>query len=260
MINVKVDTSRLQSAMAEFAKLTRQDLSEVTRKQAAILVGHVIAITPPGASKGQAMNDTGGIALDAKKRGENAIAADIAKLFPTSKEPHDRLVGMVNSGFMWQVGKGRKTRVRDVAESIEQIALVHKYARNPATGRTRIIGGINMAVTRAPLLKAYIRQEIKKVGLLNAGWISAARELKTAGRALPAWITRHGAQGGGSDISDFGQRIAIRIFNNQPWFPNGMDARVNYALAYREKGIIADIKRRLIKNGKKAERKMCSGA
>lgn len=256
MITATVDTSNLETALAEFAALTRKDLGEVTRQQAGILVGHVIAITPPGGKGGEAFTDSGGIGLSAKKRGEAAIAADITRLFPTSTLKHDTLVGLVNAGFEFQTGKGHKDIVREVAESAEDLRRIHQFARNPRTGRTRKMKGIGMAITRKAVLKQYIRQEMAKVGKLNAGWINAARELKTAARAVPAWITRHGAGRGGADISDRGSRIGIRIFNSEVWFPNGMDARVALAVKRRENGLKKAMEAVLERRARAAERRM----
>jgi hypothetical protein len=256
MLDVKVDTSNLESALAEFATLTHKDLGEVTKQQAGILVGHVIAITPPGGKGGEAFTDAGGIGLEAKKRGEAAIAADITRLFPTSKLKHETLVGMVNAGFEFQTGKGHKDIVRDVAESADDLARVHKFARNPRTGRTRKMKGIGMAITRKGILKQYIRQEMAKVGKLNAGWINAARELKTANRAVPAWITRHGAGRGGANVTQQAGRIGVTIFNSEIWFPSGMEARVALAVARRENGLMKAMEAVLERRAKAAERRM----
>lgn len=256
MIDIHVDTTNLESAIADFAKETRKDLSVVMRQQAGILVGHVIAITPPGGRNGQAMTDSGGIGLDAKKRGEATIASDIAKLFPTSKLSHERLVGMVADGFEFRTGKGHKDTVRDIAETTEDLRRVHSFARNPKTGRSRKMGGIGMAITRKAVLRQYIRQEIKKVGVLNAGWLRAATELRTAGRAVPAWIKRHGARPGGADVMDRGGRVGIRIFNSQTWFPQGMEARVRIAVDRRERGLIKALEAVLERKTRAAERRM----
>jgi hypothetical protein len=256
MITASVNTSNLENALAEFAALTRKDLSEVTRQQAGILVGHVIAITPPGGKGGEAFTDSGGIGLSAKKRGEAAIAADIARIFPTSPLKHDTLVGMVNAGYEFQTGKGHKDTVREVAESADDLKRIHQFARNPRTGRTRKMKGIGMAITRKAVLKQYIRQEMAKVGKLNAGWINAARELKTAGRAVPAWITRHGAGRGGADVSDRAGRIGIRMFNSEVWFPSGMDSRVALAVRRRENGLKKAMEAVLERRAKAAERRM----
>jgi hypothetical protein len=256
MLDVNINTSGLESAIAEFASVTRKDLGEVYRQQAGILVGHVIAITPPGGKGGEAFTDSGGIGLDAKKRGEAVIAADITRLFPTSKLKHDELVGMVNAGFEFQTGKGHKDTVRSVAESAAELASVHQFARNPRTGRTRKMKGIGMAITRKAVLKQYIRQEMAKVGKLNAGWINAARMLKTAGRAVPAWITRHGPGRGGADVTERAGKIGVTIFNSEIWFPSGMAARVALAVARRERGLVKAMEAVLERRAKAAERRM----
>jgi len=256
MIAIAVNTSAFEAAIAEFARLTRKDLAEVAKQQAGILVGHVIAITPPGGKGGEAFTDTGGISLEAKKRGEAVIAADITRLFPTSKLKHETLVGLTNAGFEFQTGKGHKDVVREVAETAADLARIHKFARNPRTGRTQKLKGGNMAITRKGILKQYIRQEMAKVGKLNAGWINAARELKTAGRAVPAWITRHGAGRGGANVTDRGPRVAITVYNSEVWFPSSMDARVRLALRRRENGLQKASEAVLERRAKAAERRM----
>lgn len=256
MLTVQVDTSRFQSAIAEFATLTRKDLGEVMKQQAASLVSHVIAITPPGGGRGEAFTDSGGIGLAAKKRGEASIAADISKLFPTSTLKHDRLVGMVRDGYEFKTGRGHKDTVREVAETAEDLRRIHQFARNPQTGRTRKMKGTAMAITRKAVLKQYIRQEMAKVGKLNAGWIAAADELGTAGRSVPAWIRRHGRQGGGADVSDRGGRVGVRIFNSQQWFPQGMESRVTLAVERRERGLIKAMEAIVERRARAAQRRM----
>lgn len=256
MIDVQINTVNLEHALAEFATLSRKELGEVTKQQAGMLVGHVIALTPPGGSRGQAMADTGGISLAAKKRGEAAIAADIAKLFPTSNLPADQLAAMVSRGFEFRTGKGHKDTVREVAESAEDLKRIHQFARSPQSGRTRKMKGIGMAITRKAVLRQYIRQEIAKVGKLNAGWLAAASALRTASRGTPAWITRHGRRPGGADVSDRGARIGIRIYNSQTWFPTGMEARVALAVARRERGLRTAMEAILARRAAVAERRM----
>lgn len=261
MIDVEVDTSNLEAAIAEFAKLTRKELGEVTKQQAGILVGHVIAITPPGGGS-QTLTDSGGITLEAKKRGESRIADDISKLFVTTRLPEpviERILyDEVFRDYEWlnPVNGGRNVRVFHRANSIADIAIIHQRGRNPRNGRTRQNGGGSMAIARPALVKAYIKEAIKKVGLLNAGWLNAARELKTASRAVPAWITRHGAQGGGADVRNSGPGISIRIFNTQTWFPQGMEARVALAVQRREYGLQKAMEAVLERRAKAAEKRM----
>lgn len=255
MLETVVDTSGFETAVLEFASLTRKQLAGVMKEQAGILVGNVIAITPPAGRNGTE-TERGGIALDAKKRGEASIAADISKLFPTSNVSFERLRGMVADGMEFKVGKGSKDVVRDVAETIEDIRRIHQLARNPNTGRTRKGKGAAMAVTHSNLLRRYIKQQQAKVGLLNSGWVRAARELKTANRAIPAWITRHGSSPGGANISEARGMVAIRIFNEQAWFPKGMQDRVESALRRREKGIYKAMEAILERRARAAERRM----
>jgi len=261
MLDVQVDTSNLEAAIAEFAKLTRKELGEVTKQQAGILVGHVIALTPPGGGKGQPLGDSGGITLEAKKRGESRIADDISKLFVTTRLPEPVIERILYDetfrDYEWKnpVAGGRDVRVFHRANSIADIAIIHQRGRNPRNGRTRQTGGGSMAITRPALVKAYIKEAIKKVGLLNAGWLNAARELKTASRAVPAWITRHGAQGGGTDVRNSGPGISIRIFNTQTWFPQGMEARVALAVQRREYGLKKAMEAVLERRAKAAEKR-----
>jgi hypothetical protein len=256
MFSIQADTSNLEAAIFEFSKASRQGLKITIKKQAGILVAHLIALTPPAGGRAQAMNDDGAVTLEAKKRGEARIAADIIRLFPTSKIKHDKLLNMVRGGYEWTAKNGRKTIVRQVAETAGELRKTHQFARNPKSGRTRLMGGLSMAITRSRVLKEYIKQEKAKVGLLSAGWIRAANELKTTSRAVPSWIKRHGAKAGGVNISDRIGMVGIRIYNNQAWFPSDMTGRVQDALRRRERGLQAALADLLERNAAKAQERM----
>jgi hypothetical protein len=253
MLEIKIDTSKMERALSEFADLTRKDFSEVMKKQAGIMVGQLIGVTPPGHA--EAMNSDGGITTAAKKSGEARIASDIAKLFPTTKLKEERVDGLIADGFKWESGKGRFP-VAGKAFTMADLKKYHSAARNRANGRTSAGRGANMAVTRRALRTAYIKQQQQKVGMLAAGWIRAADELGTSSRRVPNWIRRHGAGPGGADINDRGGRINIRLFNSNAWFGPGMDSRVRYVVSRNEKGALAQLNRELIKRAKAAERRM----
>lgn len=256
MITLQIDTRRLNAAMQEFAREARKDLDIVTREQAGIIVGHLIAMTPPGASKGQAFNDRGGIDLSAKKHGEAAVAADIAALFPTTKLKDGKVYGLIDAGFEWGTGRGKKT-IRDFAATEADLARIHQAARSKSTGRIRTGStGQNMALTRNALRKSYTRQAIKKVGLLNAGWLHAARELRTAARATPAWITRHGPKRGGVRILRTFGGLAITVSNNQPYFPRDMERRIQRAVYRRQQGLQKAIAAMIEKKALRANKRM----
>lgn len=256
MITSEVDTSKMERALAEFAREAGKDLDEVTRQQAGILVGHVIAVTPPGEK--QVMTEQGGIPLEAKKKGEARVAADIAKIFPTTGMKEEKARALVERGHKWKMGDGgRAVAVRDTAFTEAELERFHRASRNPSTGRTRKAGGVLTAVTRKSVLRAYIRKRMKDVGKLNSGWLTAAQDLKTAKRATPAWIRRHGAGPGGSRTRRTRKGdIGIRIFNYQAWFPRGMGRRVRIALNRRERGLKKATQAMIDRKARKAEARM----
>lgn len=255
MLDIRIDTRRLNAAMQEMARESRKDLDVVVREQAGIMVGHLIAMTPPAAGKGQAMNDRGGIELEAKKRGESAIAADLAALFPTTKLKDEEVMRRIDQGFEWGTGGGKKI-IRDFAETEEDLRRIHQSSRSPSTGRVRTGRGQNMALTRAAVLKAYKKKALLKVGHLNAGWLKAARELRTAARATPAWITRHGAKGGGFSILRTQEGLNIAVSNNLPYFPKDMNLRVQRVVFRRGEGLRKALEAMVERKAQKARGKM----
>lgn len=257
MITATVDATGLYRAMEEFSKASRKSMDEVLEQQAGIMVGHLIAFTPPAASRGQAINDRGTIAMSAKKRGEAIIRADIATLFPTTAiRDEQRIYGMIDNGFQWGTGRGKKI-IRDFADSISDLARVHNFARSKATGRVRTgTTGQNMALTRKALRTAYTKEKIKDVGLLNAGWLRAAKKLKTAKRATPAWITRHGDKPGGVDFRRSKSRLTITVSNKMPYFPSNMESRIARAIDRRRHGLEQALEAMLARKAKRAEQRM----
>lgn len=254
MIDIDLDTTSLEASIAEFAKLTRKDLGQVTKEQAGMLVAHVIAITPPGHAA--AISDKGGISLAAKKSGEASLASDIAKIFPTTRLAPAAIDRWIAARHEWEGPNGTKLLTYRKANSMADMKLVHAEARNPKSGRTRAMGGRFTAITRPALLKEYIKQEMAKVGLLNAGWIGAATALKTASRNVPQWIRRHGKKPGGAEVRDSGPSISIRIFNSQTWFPGNMQRRVADALRRREAGLRKAMEAVLERRAKAAQSRM----
>jgi hypothetical protein len=245
MLDTQIDTSKFEAAMREMAKVSKKDLDSVVSQQARIMVGNLIAITPPADGKGTNLTDHGGIDIKAKKAGESRIAADIAALFPTTKMKPASVEQAVEAGFEWGTGKGRKI-IHNYAPTEADLHRFHQAARD-SQGRTRTGGnrGSNMAITHAAVLRSYIKKQQARVGLLNAGWINAARELGTAKRATPAWITRHPNQPGGSNKNVSEGKVFIRVFNSQAWFPRRMESRIKIAMDRRTVALRMDIKKKL---------------
>lgn len=256
MITVQTNTMSMQRSIGELAKelsaRTGKSVEHVTRQQAGILVGQVIAVTPPGTRQGA--TETGGITLAAKKAGEAAIASDIAKLFPTTAMNEERAAGLVSSGHFWKTKAGR-VRATQTAWTEDDLERLHQAARNPRTGRVRR-GNQWVGVTRRAVLRAFLKRKLAQVGELNAGWLPAARELKTSSRAVPAWIRRHGDQPGGVDVKVSAEGVNVRIFNDQSYFPGGMVWRLDYALKRRQRGMEKALQDLADRAAKRAQRRM----
>ncbi len=255
MFETHVDTSGLTAALKEFSKVSRKSMGKVTREQSAIMVAHLIGHTPPGEMKGRSISDRGGITTAAKKRGEASVAADIISLLPTVRMADDKVYSMIDSGYEWGTGRGRKV-IKDFATSVQDLKRIHRFARSPSTGRVRTGStGQNMALTRAAIRSEYIKQQKKKVGTLNAGWLKAARELKTAKRHTPTWITRHQGKPGGVHFRTTKSGLTITMANNMPYMPENMASRVSKAIERREHGMKEAMKAIIERNAKQAERK-----
>jgi hypothetical protein len=259
MFTADVDTTRLNRAMALMARESRKGLDDVIEKETATIVGHLIAMTPPGKAKGRTMTDRGGIDKGAKKLGEAAIRADISLLFPTTKDvglTNGQIKGMIENGFKWGTGRGAK-QINKFASSVAELERIHKSARSYRTGRVKIGSvGQNMAITRAGIRNQFIKQQIKKVGILNAGWLRAARRLKTAKRSTPAWITRHGEKPGNVVFRKTKHGLAISVSNNLNYFPKNIESRMQQAINRRSRGIEKALVAMLERKAARAEQRM----
>lgn len=255
MLTIQVDTLDLYRAMRDLSVATRKDLHTVIRQQAAIMVGQLIATTPPGDFK-DAFKSELGITKTDQARGEARIAEEICAVFPTTKIKNEkRILGMIEQGFWWGVGRQRR-QIRNYATTLSELAKLHKAARSPSTGRVRKLNSSFMAITTTSARKALIKQQQRKVGSLNAGWLPAASRLKTSRRNVPAWITRHGPQAGGvSEMMTMGG-ILVTMMNNMPYFPANINARIAAISKRREHGIRKQIQSLLDKRAAKATQQM----
>lgn len=260
MFTADVDTTRLNLAMARFAKESRKDLDEVMEKEAGTIVGGLIAMTPPGKKSGTNMTDRGGIAMSAKKLGEATIRADIASLFPTTRMKPEKVQGMIESGFRWGTGRGAK-KIPRYASSVAELRRIHNAARSKATGRVKTGSiGQNMALTKAATKNEFAREQIKRVGILNAGWLRAAKQLKTSKRATPAWITRHGDKPGSAIFRRTKHGLSISLQNRMDYFPKNIESRMQLAVSRRAAGIEKAVAAMIARKAAKANQRMKSRA
>jgi hypothetical protein len=256
MFDIDVDTSNLERVMRDFAKQANKEMDEIVEKQAGMLVGHLIALTPPAAAKSQAMNDSGGIKPEARKRGENRIKADLAVLFPTARMKPENAKAMVKAGYQFGTRRGRKT-VKMYAESIADLRRIHQLARSKSSGRVRTgTTGQNMALTRAALKNEYFKMIKGDVGILSAGWMKAARKLQTAKGKTPAWITRHGTKPGATEFRHSKSGLTITIRNKMPYFPKDYARRFQRAIDRREYALKTALQAMLDRKAKRATQRM----
>jgi len=256
MIEAQADLRKFEFALKEFVKASGKGLDDVVRDQSKMMVGHLIALTPPGTPRSSTINDSGGITIAAKKLGEGAIRADIAALFPTSGMKPERVKGMIEDGFYWGTGKGKK-RIRQYAESMSDMERIHRQSRSRSTGRARVgQSGQYMALTRKALRNQFIREKIKDVGKLNSGWLRAAQKLRTAKGKTPAWITRHGSGPGDVIEKDTRAGLAITMQNRMDYFPKDQMRRYVYATRRRTYAMGKAIENMLEKKARRANQKM----
>jgi len=233
-MTIDINTRSLEIAIFDFAALVKKDVRDIVNQQAGMFVGNVIDITPPGSRSG---SSSGGIGNEAKKRGESSMEADIRKLFPTTKMNEVKVQKLIDSKFNWKRGNETKRIVTQTAWSVDDLRRIHLAARNPNTGRTKVSGGGNMAITRKALLNQYVKEAKAKVGELNAGWLKGAYALKTSTRSTPAWITRHGDRNGSIDFLNRPDFIGVTIFNTNAYFPLDMESRIMSTIARRENAL-----------------------
>ena len=255
MFVTQVDTTKFNKVMRAFAKESRKGLDEVVEARSSIIVGNLIAVTPPAEARGRAMGDKGQITPEARKRGENNIKADIAKLFPTSGAKEEKIMAMIKRGDKFKTTSIPRV-IPNFARNIGELKKFHKEARSLKTGRVRTEYGKKMAVTRKGLRTAYTKEVIKNVGILNAGWMRAAKRLKTSKRRTPAWITRHGDQPGSVDFRHSKSGLTIYVSNRMSYYPKDKEMRLKKALEREEYAMTKALEAMIERKAKRASQKM----
>ena len=256
MFTVEADTKKLNYLMAELAAENFKDMNEIIKDQTKVILGNLIAVTPPGKRRGgDFLNKKGYISNAAFQNAKKVITGDIAKLFPTSAAKEEKLKGQIASGFEFKTSMGLR-KVNQFADSVAELERIHKQARNKRgrvnTGRA----SANMAITRTRLKNEFKKKQFAKIGLLNAGWLNAARDLKLAKAATPKWITRHTPKPGYALFRKNKAGLAITIANKVNYYPKDAEARINQSIYRSERYLRALIGVAIKKNAEKTNRKM----
>jgi len=256
MFTAKVDTSKMNYLMAELAAENYKDLNEIIKDQTKVILGNLIAVTPPGKRQGNDfLNKKGYISNAAFQNAKKVITSDVAKLFPTSAVEESKLKGQIAGGKEFKTALGLR-QIKQFAGSIAELERIHKQSRNK---RGRVNAGrasANMALTRTQIKNEFKKRQFAKIGLLNAGWLNAARDLKLAKAATPKWITRHAAKPGYAIFRKSKRGLAITIANKVNYYPKDAAARINQSIYRSERNLRALIGVAMKKNADKTNRKM----
>lgn len=202
----KFDSRKLQAGAAQLAILARKKpVVQVMRGVAGQVVRRVASVTPPS---GDGVTGTA-----AKKRGEAAIAGDLAKIMVASRKPDAR--GAVTP---------REVYLR---------------FRNPQSrsGRVNPRNLKNRFAVKGPELRGFVRDLQSLVGTLAGGWNAAAEEL---GVKLPAWVRRHGTKNGVIRIAVSNRGIRITMTNSVRFAKDveGLRSRIQWAIDVVAKSIL----------------------
>ena len=182
---IRVDLANNKQFLAALDNLwkhSRKGHEDFLRERAKDLTQDIIGVTPPfGRSKG----------LSAKQAGEKTTYKEIHKVFtPVDGRRARRMTGIVAYSDMQRLHEKYRSRGK-----VRRALRKHKKHR-----------------VRAGDLKKYSKSRARAVGMLIAGWGSAARSFGIKGRSYPAWVSRH--RPASSAKLDFGgNRMTIRLEN-----------------------------------------------
>lgn len=240
-LDVKIDTSKFDSAMKQFAANSKRESSAVLRQQAKLFVRDIVRVTPPAtpSSSGSA----------ARKLAENLIRSELLRIFkPSSEDTISQFRDFYNSdssesqyGFAGAKTIGTvKTKILTLAEMPAwhksrklSNGRVMKINRNVTTGhRKRDLKGLDTGIVSEGDFKKYLAEVYKRIGWLASGWNATALRL---GVALPAWIARHGTSNGSVVEVSGGSLGRITMSNNVKYGSSvkGFVRRVQWALNNR---------------------------
>jgi len=261
-LNVKVESYRLNRALRQVSLATGKTMKTVVKDAAKLATRKAIEMTAPG--------ESGMAGLDAKKRGETAIAQDAmggvrgangktkrAGIFFVANEGILRKFQKQNpggnieklftrkDGSVWATEKRFYRPNASISEMDAHHAQYWRNGRMTSAGtRDRTIGRtvfIDRMVVGKGAYRAWLRNRQKRIGLLAAGFMAAVVKLKV-GR-IPAWITRHKRRSGTAPETTTGNKYKISIINSVSYGSNAQLPRiVPAALAAARLGLLAGVK------------------
>ncbi len=286
-LNVHVEASRLMQTMREVRPVLKKSGKEMVRAGAKLATRKAIEMTPPFDSR----NADGSLnnALEAKRRGENAILTDafgsragasrgktkrsgiffvadetmLRKFRKQNPGGQDERLFVRKDGTVWATEKRYYHPAASVSDMNAHHAQYWNNGRMSSAGtKTRDIGRwkfIDRMVIGPGAQKRWLKARYQRVGFLAAGWLNAANELKVA--RVPAWIKRHSSAPGALRFSESDGRFMIYVTNSVKFGRNAqLDRIVPYALRAASLGMKAQAKHIALKAMKRAGFTLSSAA
>jgi hypothetical protein len=255
--SVKVDSKKLEFALARLADEARVELSQVIKQEGGLVAKTLMLIIPPTIGKSTLGSPgKGGMTTAAKEAGENAIKGDLfgGKRAASARYSSVGLFQRIGSSSLVPPKNGRTetvgvhlgwersktirimSRFWNQAASTSEMGNFHKRYRN-SRGRT---GNVSQSVIgrwkvqdqmwiQNSSADAYFDLVKSRVGWAKSGFAAAAL---ACGIRVPAWIRRH-ASASGTTSFNFGRNpyitgtaTNIKVPDINRYIDNAMEIRV----------------------------------
>lgn len=237
-ISAMTDTSDLTGRLRVFANLVGKETSEAVKQFARVACVNLATATQPFGNK-----------PTDRKPGENAVEADISKVFYlpqdggfaatlkeiAGKNPKrsdaakqrfgDRIDGYLESNNLEAITRlARNFGYKGVLFDEVNPALHQSRRRPPRMRVSKIKGQMHMVINGKESLNKYKKEQMYKVGLTKAGWAKCAtliplKRASSATRGIPQWVTRHISRASGNIVnnSDDSVNPSVTMTNATPW-------------------------------------------
>lgn len=204
-----VDDKKFLRKMEKYEKIVGKEVAQLVRN-----AGRLCAIECAKYTAPRGTNST------SKISGERQIVRDLRKIFnavnPTwweavSNMSYDALINK-KTGIVWV------TKDQKLISEMSEARAWHKENKTK-NGRTSNLGLIDKAIIKQDVLKRYVKETIKKVGIAKAGWAVVAEQCRADVReplkGLPLWIKRNmpKAAGSVSEIKRDGYGFSVKLNN-----------------------------------------------
>lgn len=192
---VKIDDSKMLRKMKQYEKVVGKEVRQLVHNAGRLCAVELAKNTAPK-----------GAGVGAKKQGEKKITKNIRSIFSiVSPKWWKEVINMGNDGR--EILRHEKTGIiwaRDTQETIASLDAArsfHKSKRNP-DGTTKAQRILDRGIIKKSVYQAYLRETLRKVGLVKAGWGLAAAACQADNRqplrGIPAWVKRNMPRAKGS--------------------------------------------------------------